>query len=188
MTTPAASVEAKLNEFAEDFFERLAADFRALLPNPIQCLEAGISSTGWDALVAHFAPLGARIAAPGPSLGEEQFTFHLDQRAAYLLPGSQLEFPDPVLGDLVRQGVFNDDLQDALSEIGNNLVGTLKRGLEPIGLAQDLVRGETVWEPGLLAKADPEALRLSGLFTYRQTRLLLLLTPPSSFSAQLEAK
>lgn len=178
VSTLEPAVRGKVNDFAARSFKRLAEDFRVLLPHPMAFLEGAVVKAGWGALVKHYAPLGTRIHGEAPSFEGEKFTFYLDQRMSYLVPGTLLMFPDPILVDLVKKGEFNEDLQDAIGEIGNNLVGSLKRAIEPYRIGDDLVQGETVWEPNLLADANPEDVHLRGLFRYRKTKMMVVLTLP----------
>ncbi len=177
-TTLEPLVRGKVNDFAVRTFKRLAEDFRVLLPHPIAFMEGAMVKAGWSALVKHYGPLGVRIQGEAPSFEGEKFTYYLDQRMSYLMPGTLLMFPDPILVELVKKGEYNEDLQDAIGEIGNNLIGSLKRSIEPYGLGDDLVQGETVWEPGLMESADPEAVHIRGLFRYRKAKMMIVLTLP----------
>ena len=179
MTELSPAALGKVSVFAGKVFKRIAEDFRVLLPHPIVYLEGELMQAGWPQIVKHFEPMGTRIQAEAPSFEGERFTLYMDQRMSYLVPGTLLMFPDPTLVELVKNNDFNADLQDALGEIGNNLVGSLKRIVEPLGIGEDLVQGETVWEPNLLAEVERNEVHLRGLLGYRKTKLMMLLTVPS---------
>ncbi len=118
---------ARVSVFASKVFKRIAEDFRVLLPHPVIFLEGELMQAGWPQIVTHFAPLSTRILAEAPSFEGERFTIYMDQRMSYLMPGTLLMFPDPTLVELVKKNDFNEDLQDALGEVVNNMVGSLKR-------------------------------------------------------------
>ncbi len=176
---------ARVSVFASKVFKRIAEDFRVLLPHPVVFLEGELMQAGWPQVVTHFTPLGTRIFAEAPSFEGERFTIYMDQRMSYLMPGTLLMFPDPTLAELVKNNDFNEDLQDALGEVGNNMVGSLKRLVETLGIGDDLVQGETIWQPDLLSEVNREEVHLRGLLGYRKTKLMMLITVPQLFLVKL---
>ncbi len=182
------AARAKIDVLAGRIFKRIAEDFRVLLPSPVIYLEGELMKAGWPQVVKQFGALGTRIQAEAPSFEGERFTLYMDQRMSFLLPGTLLMFPDPILVKLVKENDFNEDLQDALGEVGNNMVGSLKRVIEILDIGDDLVQGETIWESNLLGEVDRNEIHLRGLLGYRKTKLMMLITVPSLVLRKLLTK